>query len=407
MEFIFFYLLRRFFIELKLSPEQAVIRKGLLVRRTSVLPLSAVTMIDVRRSLLLRIFRAKRVVLHTLGGRAAFYLRRDEPLPFVGEVKGRELRPQPRSVVFGAFTDTRALSGVVIFTLTILRLGQLPGNYYEKLMSALVVTAEEMSKILRLFDVTIPRVTVVAAVFVSAAWLFALVRKLLRLYKFRVYISPQYVTVRHGLVTLYERTLVRNNPVPVVCCDTLSTLVTGAAPLYCHGAMLFPPTDFDARERLLRILCGIKPTRERAVKPPPRALFGHCAAPLGWLAACAGSAILLWIGEYYGIVGYTALLRPILWTGAAASLWHTVTYGIYMLHSFISLGDISRITHRSGARLYTVFIPRARLAGGSIRTNPFQRRGEMCDAVLYAAQRHRLKLRNLELKHVQRIFRDM
>ncbi len=403
MEFIFFYLLRRFFVKLSFSPNEIFVSKGLLIRRVTTLPISAVTMIDVRRTLLMRIFKAKLVTLHTLSGNVSFYLHRDEPLPFCNAAKDHEIRPQGRSIVFGAFIDTRALSGVVIFAIAMLRLGQLPGGYYQKLLSALLVTAEEMSKILQLFDVTIPRITAFIAVFVIAAWLFALARKLLRLYKFKVYLSPKYVTVKHGLVTLYERTLVRNNLVPVVCCDTLSTLVTGAAPLYCHRAMLFPPTDHDTRQRLLHSLCGIDPTKEKTVKPPPKALFGHCCAPLGWLAASAGAAIILWIGEYYGVFGYTAMLRSILWTGAAVSLWYTLTYGIYMLHSFVSTGDITRLTHRSGARLYTVYIPLKMRACCVIRTNPFQRRGRMCDVVITAADTRRLKLRNLEIDRIKRI----
>lgn len=405
MEFIFFCLLRRFFVKLDLSPEKAVVKKGLLIRRTSVLPLCAVTMIEVRRTLPLRFIKMKKIILHTLNGKLSFYLPKDENLPFLGNEKQHHIQPQLLSLIFGAFTDTRALSGVVIFSLAILRLGQLPGDYYNKLMSALIITAEEMQKIFQLFDVTIPTFAAFLAVFVSAAWLFALARKLLRLYKFRICFSDRYVTIKHGLLTIYECTLVRNDLVPIIECDTLSTLVTGASPLYCHDRLLYPPTDRHTRERLLRLLFGVAPNAVRAVKPPPRAILGHCAAPLGWLAACSGAAILLWIGEYSGIFSYTALIRSLLWSAAAVSLWFTMTYGIYMLHSFVYIGDDAVITHRSGARLYTVYIPKGRAAYCSIRTNPFQKRGGLCDAVITAAHSRRLKLRNLPLKQIQRIFR--
>ncbi len=323
-------------------------------------------------------------------------------MPFL-HARGYKLIPQKRSVIFSAFTDTRALSGVVIFSITLLRLGNLSESYYRQLISALITTADEMSNILRLFDVTIPQIAALSVVFVSVAWLFAFVRKMIRLMRFTVYLSHQGITVTHGIITLYEYTLVQNDLPPITCCDTLSTLVTGAAPLYCGKRMIFTAADISTRNRLLKKLLGASPPK-RSVTPPPQAMFGHCAAPLGWLAATVTTALLLWAGEHYGMIGYSSPLRSVLWLCAAVSLWYALTYAVYMLHSFVSAGKyMSVITHRRTARLYTVYIPQSTTGYYAVTTNPFQRRSQLCDAVITSLPHSKLKLRNVQQSRTNRM----
>lgn len=297
MNFLLYFLLRRLFVRMELTPDSISVSKGLIFRRRCEIPLSAVTRIEIRRTVLLRLLRGKRVEISTLSGGVWFYLSSRERLPFLPEYSGACVKAAPLQAIAGAFIDTRALSGVITFGLLLNRAGSVFGSEsFSRIMSLMLGAAEGVTRILGELHIAVPRVTAFVVVFIAAAWLLVFLKKAVGMLRFRISCEGGYVTVRRGVFTLYEFRLVRNNLTGILCCDTLTTLLLRAAPLYAHDVMIFPPVSRRTAYRILSKLCGITPP-EPQIRPPFSALFGHCAAPLGWLGVFTAALLLTFITE--------------------------------------------------------------------------------------------------------------
>lgn len=403
MDILLYYLLRRIFVRMELTKQCVSLTKGLILRRRSEIPVRSIIKVELRRTVLLRLLRAKRVEISTLSGGVFFYLREGEPLPFLPRYDGAHITARPLQSAAGAFIDTRALSGVVTFALFLNRLGNVFGSdSFSRIMSAMLGAAEGVTNLLAMLHIGVPRVTALMAVFIGAAWLFVFLRKLLAMQRFRLSCQGGYITVRRGILTLYECWLVRDNLTAVLRCDTLTTLLTRAAPLYAHDVLIYPPVSRSAADRILTRLCGLRLPDGEEVRPPLSALFGHCAAPLGWLGAFAAALLVTFIAEPVA----ADLVQSLLWSGAAVSLWFAGAYAVYMRHSRAARsGGMTGLTFRRGARLYTAVIPDRKIALTVTGRNVFQRFSGMCDITAACAGNKRYKLRNVPYCAIRRLFR--
>ncbi len=402
MEFLMYFVLRRIFVRTEFSRDMITVTRGLIFRRRYDIPLSAVTKIEIRRTPAIRLFRCRRVEVSTLSGGVYFYLHIREEMPFLPEYTGASVRARPLQSAAGAFVDTRAFSGVITFALLLDRTGSVFGSdSFSRIMSAMFGAAEEVRKMLAALHIGVPRVTALAAVFVSAAWLLAFVRKAVGMMRFRLSCEGGFITVRHGIFTLYEYRLVRNNLTACLRCDTLTTLALGCASLYAHDVLIFPALRRRAADRLLTKMCKLPPPLENRVKPPFSALFGHCAAPLGWLAVFAGALLLTFLAEPTA----AGLVQSLLWSGAVISLWYAATYAVYMRRSMAARsGGVTGLAFRRGARLYTAVIPDRKAVYTVTGRNIFQRFSGMCDITVSCAGRKRYKLRNVPYREISEIF---
>lgn len=403
MDFLLYFVLRRIFLRTELSPGNIVVTKGLLLRRRCEIPFAAVTKIEIRRTLVLRLLRGKRVEISTLSGGVFFYMRNNERLPFLPDYDGIHIKAGALQSISGAFVDTRALSGVITFGLFLNRIGGVFGSEsFDRIMSAMLGAAEGLSQTLGVLHIGVPRITALAAVFVGAAWLFVFFRKALGMLRFRLSCESGFITIQRGVFTLYECRLVRNNLTACLRCDTLTTLLLRSAPLYCHDVMLFPPVSRRTADRILSKMCRLPLPQEGRIKPPFSAIFGHCAVPLGWLAGFAAALALTFIAEPIG----ADLVQSLLWSGVVISLWFTVTYAIYMRMSGASRErGMTGLAFRRGARIYTAVIPDVKIPMKKIGRNIFQKFSGMCDITLAVAGRRRYKLRNVPHRDIERLFR--
>ena len=206
MEFIFYYILRRYFASICYQDGTLLLRKGLFFRRYYRIPWTAIRRIDIRRTLPLRLLRGKRVTICTFSGNTSFYLHNNEALGFLPKNRTYPVvKPHFSSVLAGAFSQTKALGGTVLFSITITRLESLFGSvYYDALSRLIRDTANGLDELLRSLRIAVPRLTAALAVFVAAAWLFAFVRNILQLSRYTVTFGRKAVTVQHGVITLYE-----------------------------------------------------------------------------------------------------------------------------------------------------------------------------------------------------------
>ena len=236
MKLLLYFILRRFFVELKFSETGFALTKGIIVKRYSVLPRSAIVRITVRRTPLMRILRAKEVSVYTLGGKVEFFLSKSEPLPIMPRCRAAVIKPRFRETAFGAFVDTRALAGVFVFTAALRRISALfGGERFARVITILTNTANDIEKALRFFRITVPRIAVTLGVFALGSWVFAYVRKLLRLSGSRVFVSSvkDQIMIKSGVFTLYEHALVPNSA--VIASQTLTSFLTRRATLYLHS----------------------------------------------------------------------------------------------------------------------------------------------------------------------------
>lgn len=413
-----YYIFRKLFVTLRFSDKEISLEKGLLLKRAAVMPLSSVVKITARQTLIMRLFRAKEITVFSLGGKITFFLPKKERLPFLPESRSYGIKPRIRDVMFGAFIDTRALGGLFVFVAVLRKFSAIFGSeYFDQLISVLTKTADELEKALGFFRVAVPRIAVTLAVFALGAWLFAFIRKLLRLIGFRVSKKGGLIFVGSGVLTLYEHVLVQNSAVSfgavqntrkvlspnhaaAIYCETITTLITRRAPLYFRGVMICPCVKRGELPKTLKTLCGIKAPQKK-LSSPKRAFLGHIAAPLSWLGVF--SALLA--AAYCS--GYSAmLLKTVLYSGAIVNFYTAALYLLYMYRSGIAFGaDITAVSARRGLRLYTAVFPNDVVKQRAVSQSFFQKRSGLCGFKLAIVERRKFTVRQLPKKELLRRIR--
>lgn len=390
MNFLFYYILRKYFVRLNLSSKQISLEKGLLLKRTSIMPLSCIVRITARRTLLLRIFGAKEISVFSLNGALKFYLKKNDRLPFLPEPRQTIAKPRFGDIAFGAFIDTRALGEVFVFTAVLRKISLvIGGEYVSEIIAVFTKTAAELEKALSFFKVAVPRIAITLGVFALGAWVFAYIRKLLRLSKFRVSKADGLLFVSSGVLTLYEQVLVPNSAAAVYC-DTITCLAARRAPLYLRGVMLCPCVKHTDHEKTLKTLCGLSIPPNR-LSPPFRAFLGYTAAPLSWAGVFA--ALLF---AAYRVEHSAMLLKTILYSGMIISLYTAVLYLFYMYRSSVSTDeDFTAISARRGLRLYTAVFPNRAVTERAFSQSIFQRRRGLCGYKLSLIERHSFTARQI------------
>lgn len=374
----FYYILRRFFVELETSATEIRLVKGIFIKRAAVLPMASVVRITVRRTLVMRLLRAKEVTVFTLGGRVVFYLSKNEPFPLIERSRVVVLKkPGFWETTFGAFVDTRALGGIFVFAAALRRVSALfGGEYFDRVVTALTKTANDLEKALRFFHITIPKIAVTIGVFALGAWVFAFIRKRVRLARFRVFTekSGSRIVVTSGFFTLYEHALVLNTAALRV--ETLTSLVTRRAPIYLRGVMICPCDKRDMLPKTLETLCRFEMPTNR-VKSPGRAFFGHILSPLIWLGVFAAALLAAYR------LDHSELLKIALYSGIIVKLYTIVLYLLYMRRSGVAVsGEFALITARRGLRLCTAVFPRSACERHTITQSVFQKRSGLCHGKL-------------------------
>lgn len=398
MSLLLYYILRKFFVELEISETEVRLVKGLVIKRAAVLPRSSIVRVTVRRTLVMRLLRAREVTVFTLGGKLVFFLSKNEPLPLIERSRAVVLKkPRFLETAFGAFVDTRALGGLFVFSAALRRVSAVfGGEYFDRVITALTNTANDLERALNFFKITIPKIAITIGVFALGAWVFAYVKKLLRLSRFRVFTETDgsCIIVTSGVFTLYEHALVPNTA--AVRVETLTSLVTRRAPLYLRDVMICPCVKREELPKTLEKLCGFELPKNR-VKSPKRAFFGHIVSPLSWLGVFAAALFAAYR------LDYSELLKIALYSGVIVKLYTIVLYLLYMRRSGVAVsGEFARITARRGLRLYTAVFPRSAAERSTITQSVFQRRTGLCNRKIAVVGDRRYTARQLPKRELPR-----
>lgn len=391
MNFILYFLLRKFFVNIDFSDNSVIIEKGIFLKRSSVIPESSIVKISLKRGIIVRAFRACEVKIFTLNGTLTFFLKKDERFPLLPESFPMRLKPRFRDIMFGAFIDTRALGGILIFTTVLRRIGKLfGGEYLRRVISAISDTAERLNKILSFLNIAVPQIAALIAVFMFGAWTLAYIRKLLRLSRFQVGRSENILRVQSGLFTLYDSYIYVNS---AVFHNTLTTLIYRRAPLYSRDVMICPCVRRKKLAATLKTLCGLSFPEGEPIQSPKSAFFGYCAAPLSWSGAFAIMLVLV-----YRLTPprYAMLVKTLLYGGLFASLYSAAVYLYYMKYSGMAVGEnYSLFAFRSNMRLYQIVSLNNIIVNIAISQNPFQRKSRLCNFKSVTENHERLNARQL------------
>ncbi|MBD5130182.1 MAG: PH domain-containing protein [Ruminococcaceae bacterium] len=399
MNLLLYYFLRKLFVKLYFTEKYIYLKKGVILRRLSVIPLDRVVRVTSERSLIMRIFGAKKMIVFTVSGNVTFYLRKSEDLPFLPEIRSVPVRPRFSEVIFGAFADTRALGGMALLAAFLRRISAIfGGEYFDRVMYALSETAETLSDALSLLHIAVPGIAALLAVFVLAAWSLAFARKLLRLANLRAARHGSLLRVQSGVITLYDHTLVLNSAAVTV--SPLSAILAKRAPVYLRGVMIHPAARRAKSAKMIRALCGIPVDGAPKLKPPRSSFLGFCAAPLWWTVGFAAMLALVYISDG---LRYAMLLKTALYSGLMISLYAVAVSLVCMSRSGLTVGERTvKLSMRRGLRLYAYSVPKVTLAEETISQSVFQRRSGLCHFRLATAERSRLTARQLIKSEIPR-----
>lgn len=393
MNFLLYYILRRYFVCLEMSNTEIRLKKGILLNCAAVIPVSVITEIAVKRTALMRIFRAKEVTIRTLGGKIKFYLQKNENLPFVPEIHSAKIKPRTGEILFGAFIDTRALGGIFVFVAILRKIGVLfGGDYSNKIMTAISTAAENVRHALELLHIAVPKIAATLAIFALSAWIIAYLRKIARLWRFEVTRRGNILCVKSGLITLYERALVLNSGgIFAQSRDTITTVITNRAPLYLRNTMILPCVKRKNLGQAIHALCLMTLPKSK-ISPPKRAFMGFCGAPLGWSGAFITALILVYRSEK---LRAAMILKTALYSGIIVSLYSAAICLLYMKRSGISIEKDIYISSRKGLRLYNSVFPHENIRMETRSQSLFQLKSGLCDVRLAAVGKRRFKVRQI------------
>lgn len=395
MKFLLFYILRRFFVRLEYADEKITLTKRIVIEKTAVIPLSAIIKTVTEISPIMRVFRAKKVTVCTLNGKAEFFLRADEQPPFLPKMPEHCIRPRFFEIVFGAFIDTRALAGIVFFAAMLQKIGGIVGgSYFDGIISALMTTAEKLSETLLLIHIAVPRIMAFAAAFATFSWIFAFLSKLIRLSGYRLSKSGKFVFVKSGAITLYETALVQNTNA-LLLRKTAVCMFIKRFPVYYGADMIFPAASEITFAKISDRFFGIPNEDAALFKTPPSKIFGHITVPF-W-AFIISSALLFMF--YYLNLNEAQILKTVLYCAVFSSGYITV-FGIALVkNAKSSFGDVCiKLSFRRGTALYSVFFPREISRGFALSQNIFQRASSLCDCKAFTVGRKSFRARQLPFK---------
>lgn len=392
MNFLLYYILRRYFVRLKPSNDQIYLEKGILLKRSAIIPVPAITEIIMKRTPFLRIFRAKEVTIHTLNGKIKFFLHKNEKLPFVPEIRCVKIKPRFTEILFGAFIDTRALGGIFVFVAILRKIGALfGGDYSNKIVDAISTAAENVRRALELLHIAVPKIAATLAVFALASWFFAYLRKAARLSRFEIFRRGNILRVKSGLITLYEHTLVLNSDgIYAQSRDTATTIIAKRAPLYLRNTMILPCVKCEKLGQAVHTLCGMTLPKSK-ITPPNRAFMGFCGAPLGWSGAFAAALVLV----YCTGLSLAMILKTALYSGVIVNLYAAAICLLYMKRSGIAAGKSVCVSSISGLRLYNFVLPCENVCMETRSQSLFQLKSGLCDIRVATVGKRKFKARQL------------
>lgn len=390
-----------------LTHHSLILRRGILLRRTTRIPLSHVTTLIVERPLWLRLTGGARVVADTDAGHhrladLRLLVRRGQVDVFLPEANRVRFRAAGGRLLLLSVLSSDSLGGFLLLA-AVLRHGSILLG--EGLRHMVLNNLESAAEALAL----IPKTAAILILSLAAAWLAGTVRLFGRHLPFRVCRTRDTLIVYTGFLTRR-----------IHCCalgavnyldrrQTLTAHLLGWHTGYisCTGygkdrntrAVLIPP----CRPPTLRLEAGLfLPTMAHhtlSIRPARGALWRYWRRPLLLMAALPlgawGGSVLL--PRWQSLITYLAVMAvfPCLWLLAVGWIDRR-TAGLGFEHGCFCLAYSRRLT------LHRVTIPRHKVAMVLTRQSLWQKRTGVCTVKLYSHHEFRRPhpIRHLPLDEV-------
>ena len=395
----------------RLTTDSLTLRRGILLRRTTVIPLRHITTLTAERRLLYRPFGAVQVTVdteagyHRIADATLLVGRQQEALFLPAENAASGLRPVAGRLVLLSLLFSNSLSGILLLAVLLRQLGILLGESVQQLVLDNLQAAADRVAI-------IPRTAALLGLILLGGWLVTAAGHLLRHLPFTARQQGETLVISTGWLTRRTHTCGLDAVHYTDHRQTLAARLLKKTTIYisCTGygkdkntlAVLIPPTGYARAEREL---AGLLPERMPVpvtVRPTPTALWRYCRAP-----ALVGLGIGLFGQRLVALLPtWATVAAPLVWLGIIPCLWLLAVRLLALRHTGIGYQK-GRLTLCLCRRLtlHQVTVPLSHITAVQVRQSPFQRWFGRCDVLVYTANeyRHPHRIRQLPLDAVEKL----
>lgn len=377
-----------------LTDENFILRRGLFLRRETVIPRRHVSTLSVERPFFLRPLRAARIAVDTDAGNA---FRADFTLT-VGEQHAREILNARQKtdepilhryhahwthIVILSLAVSNSLSGVVILATAFYQSGRLLG---EASRQQLVGNLENAAAYIRV----IPRTAALIMLILIIGWSIAAARNLLRHLPFRVARYDSVLAIRNGALTRRDHLCTASSVHYIDRRQTILCKLFRLAIVFIHCigygkgrdtlSLLIPASPLKRGDKQTMCLLPEFESQEITVRPAPRSLLRYIAYPL-WcillLYPCVriiAPLFPLWqdLLLHLMLIAYI----PLLWA-ATVKIIDRYTAGFGYGNGFLTMRYSERLT------FHTVTVSQSEIVSCRFRQSIFQRRRNTGDLLIY------------------------
>ncbi len=393
----------------RLTPDSLTVWRGIVLRRTTVIPLGYITTLTVERRLLYRPFGVVRVTADTDAGNhrmadVSLLVGRREAELFTADCRREHsFHPAYHRLFLLSLLFSNSLTGVVLLAVLLRQTGILLGEGIQELVLNNLQAAAEAIRI-------IPRTAALLGLVLLGGWLVTAAGHLLRHLPFFAFRQEETLVITTGWLTRRTHTCTVEAIHYSDCRRTLPALLLGRTTVYisCTGygkdkntlAVLIPPAKpAAASKELSRLLPGYLPV-PLSVRPTLTALWRYIRAPL-----LVGVCLWLFSEQLAALLpSWAAATSPLVELGLLPCLWLLAVRFAAFRRAGLGYAD-GRLTISTVRRLtlHQVTVPLSHVTALRIRQSPFQRWFGRCDVQIFTANeaRHPYRIRQLSLARVE------
>lgn len=393
----------------RLTPHSLTLQRGILLRRTTVIPLRNVTTLTAERRLLSRPFGVVRVNIDTEAGHrhmadATLLIGRRQAACFLPDTPaGDAFRPARVRLLLLSVLFSNSLSGVLLLTILLRQLGVLLGKGVQQLVLDNLQAAADAVTV-------IPRTAVLLGLILLGGWLITAAGHVLRHLPFTAHRREATLVISTGWLTRRTHICGLDAIHYTDHRQTLAARLLRRTTVYisCTGygkdkntlAVLVPPAGYArAATELAALLPACTPV-PLTVRPAVSALWRYGRAPF-----MLGLGLLLFGRRLAGLLPlWAASAAPLVELGALPCLWLLAMRLAALCHAGIGCqGGRLTLCYSRRLTLHRVTVSLSHITAVRVRQSLFQRWSGRCDVLIYTAnEAHRPhRIRQLPLAGVE------
>lgn len=396
------------------------IAKGIIVRRRFSIPFNKISTLSISSPFLLRPFKIVHLYIDTLAGAPS---RSDIKLTLskseaerIAHIRTQHLNdvvfsqkyyePQFRYIGLLSIILSNGLYGVIFIAVSISQLGEVLGD---ELQNRIVGTLASVSKAIAF---GLPPLTAFLALLIAIGWVVALLRNMMRYFRFNVTRQKDILTISGGLFSKQQHLLSISNVNYLDIRQSLFTKIfsifmvfvdcTGYGKLDNLSPTLIPASNKNELKSRVRTLLPEYKLIPRQIKPIMMSSVRYLWQPF---LLCA---VLLYLGLVVSVLipSWNDVIVSVTVIGFIPAVWWFFV-GIADLNTAGVSADEKCITliYAKGFYLHTAVIPKDKITMINLRQSIFQKTYGACDVIVssYAEGRKKHRVKNLDKSEVEKL----